>query len=132
MGLVEFDKRKGSEPKCATQGDRIVFTEGWPEAATTAMRRLGLSESDEEWSKIYKILSMMELDMAEGTSLVPIAYDKKFSIEKRKIEATKKHFDKLIRKLYEEAGRFGKNGQIRIHNDMERVLGVLLEQSSED
>ncbi len=132
MGLVEFVKKKGDEPKCAAQGDRIVFTEAWPEEVVRALQRMNISENDEDLGNLYSILSMMEIAMMEGEFLVPIAYDRNFSLNGRKIEAVKRHFQIMMMDLEARAEQFRRISGSRLYDEIYRMLSVLKNNSEED
>ena len=131
MGLVEFEKRGGTEVALVVRGDKIIFTKNWPIEAIKAMRKAGMKDSDEDWAKLYKILSLMYKDLNEGDNLVSIAYDKKFSIEGKRIEAVRGHFEALIDELALRKELFAQVGCSEIYRQLESLLIMLRKESSE-
>lgn len=131
MGLLEFDKRGGTEIACIVRGDKIIFTKNWPAEAIKAMRKVGMKENDEDWAKLYKILMLMYQTLKEGESLVQIAYDRKFAIEGKRIEAVSAHFVKLIDLFRQRGELFSQVGYSDIHRQIIELL-IALRNESED
>ena len=131
MGLVEFEKRGGTEVALVVRGDKIIFTKNWPAEAIKAMRKVGMKENDEDWEKLYKILTLMYQTLKDGEALVQIAYNKKFAVEGTRIEAVSAHFAKLIDLFRQRRELFTQLGYSDIHKQIIELL-ITLRNESED
>ncbi len=132
MGLVEFEKRGGSEIALKVERDKIIFTKNWPAEAIKVMRKMGLKENDEDWAKLYRILMLMYQTLKEGETLVQIAYDRKFVVEGTRIEAVSGHFAKLIDLLRQRSELFAHLGHSEMHRQMVELLIALRKESEEE